>query len=273
MSTIRASDGTCIYYRAWGSKDKPALLLLQGLGCDGNGWVLQWPLFSRQFRCIVVDNRGVGRSGKPPGPYSLEQMARDGVSVLDAEGIAAAHVMGLSMGGVVSQLLAIKYPERVRSLVLAATSGQHHSWRIGLLARWQYLAVRYGMSKVALAVAPYFVGERARRLLGPAAVLAVRALLPLDAKGFVSQVEAILEVPDELRENHRALFAPTCVVVGEGDTLTPPADSRDLSERLPRGELQVIRNAGHSLIAEAPVQFNRAVLSFLRRHAHAAPQA
>jgi 3-oxoadipate enol-lactonase len=273
MSIITASDGVAIHYRVWGRRDRPALLFLHGLGCDGNGWALQWPLFSLNFRCVVVDNRGVGRSGKPPGPYSLEQMARDAVTVLDAEGIGCAHVMGVSMGGVVSQLLAIKYPERVRSLVLAATSGQHHSWRIGLLARWQYLAVRYGMAKVSLAVAPYFVGERARRLLGPAAALAVRAVLPLDARGFVSQIEAILEVPDELRDNHRRLNAPTCVVVGDGDTLTPPADSRDLAARLPRGELRVIANAGHSLIAEAPVQFNREVGSFLLRHADARPQA
>lgn len=265
MSVIIASDGTPIYYRVWGRGDCPVLLLLQGLGCDGKGWVMQWPIFGQYFRCIVVDNRGVGRSGKPPGPYSLEQMARDGVAVLDAERVQAAHVIGVSMGGVVSQLLAIKYPERVLSLVLAATSGQHHSWRIGLLARWQYLAVRYGMAKVALAVAPYFVGERARRLLGPAAPMAVRAVLPRDAKGFVSQLEAILEVPDALRENHASVLAPTCVVVGDGDTLTPPADSAELAERLPRGELHVIRNAGHSLIAEAPIQFNREVLAFLQR--------
>jgi 3-oxoadipate enol-lactonase len=273
MSVITASDGTSIYYRTWGRKDRPALLFLQGLGCDGNGWALQWPVLSLDFRCIVVDNRGVGRSEKPPGPYSLEQMARDGVAVLDAEGVAHAHVMGVSMGGVVSQLLSIKYPERVRSLVLAATSGQHHSWRIGLLARWQYLAVRYGMGKVSLAVAPYFVGERARRLLGRAAALAVRAVLPLDAQGFVSQLEAIMEVPDELRDNHRSVRVPTCVLVGDSDTLTPPADSRDLADRLPRGELHLIRNAGHSLIAEAPVQFNREVLRFLRQHAHAMPSA
>ena len=265
MSQIVASDGARIFYRSIGRRDGPTLLLLQGLGCDGRGWIMQWPIFSQRFRCIVVDNRGVGRSDKPPGPYSLEQMARDGVAVLDAERVDSAHVIGVSMGGVVSQLLAIKYPQRVRSLVLAATSGQHHSWRIGLLARWQYLAVRYGMAKVALAVAPYFVGARARRLLGSAASIAVRVVLPRDAKGFVSQLEAILELPDALRESHANVVMPTCVVVGEDDTLTPPEDSRELAARLPRGELHVLPDVGHSLIAEAPLQFNRTVLSFLLR--------
>jgi pimeloyl-ACP methyl ester carboxylesterase len=161
MAHIIASDGTAIHYRVWGARHKPALLLVQGLGCDANGWMLQRVAFAREYCCIAIDNRGVGRSGAPAGPYSIEQMARDGVSVLDAEGIARAHVMGLSMGGVISQLIAIKYPERVSSLVLASTAGQHHGWRIELLARWQYLAVRYGMQKVARAVAPWFVGERA----------------------------------------------------------------------------------------------------------------
>src|ERR1700755_1861962 len=109
MGQIIASDGTAIHYHAWGAREKPALLLVQGLGCDAHGWVLQRLALSREYRCIALDNRGVGRSGAPPGPYSIEQMARDCVAVLDAEAISKAHVMGLSMGGVVSQLLAIKY--------------------------------------------------------------------------------------------------------------------------------------------------------------------
>jgi 3-oxoadipate enol-lactonase len=193
-------------------------------------------------------------------------MARDAVSVLDAEAIARANVIGISMGGVVSQLLAIKYPERVRSLVLAATACRHQGWRVQLLARWQYLAVQHGMAKVALDVVPWFVGERARRWLGGIAPLVVRALLPFSARAFASQLEAILEVPDELRELHAQLSIPASVVVGAVDALTPPEDSEELAARLPRAELTVIPEVGHALIAEAPVQFNHAVLSFLLRH-------
>lgn len=267
MGRIEASDGTPISYQVWGAQGRPALLMLQGLGCDANGWIFQRLALARHFRCIALDNRGVGRSGAPSGPYSIEQMARDAVSVLDAESIAAANVMGISMGGVVSQLLAIKYPERVRSLVLAATACRHQGWRVQLLARWQYLAVKHGMSEVAVDVVPWFVGDRARRLLGRSAALTVRALLPFSARAFASQVEAILEVPDELRELHGNLKIPAHVVVGELDALTPPADSEDLAARLPRAELTVIPEVGHALIAEAPVRFNHTVLSFLLRHA------
>jgi 3-oxoadipate enol-lactonase len=267
MGQIIASDGVKIHYRVWGPKHRPPVLLVQGLGCDANGWIFQRRALAREYRCIALDNRGVGKSGAPPGPYSIEQMARDAVWVLDAEAHASASVMGLSMGGVVSQLLAIKYPERVRSLILASTAGRHHGWRIQLLARWQYLAVRYGMAKVALAVVPWFVGERARRLLGPSAALTVRALLPWSAEAFASQIEAILEVPDELRQLHASITKPTTIIVGELDTLTPPADSHELSRRLPHGSLTIIPRAGHALIAEAPLQFNHAVLTFLRQHA------
>jgi 3-oxoadipate enol-lactonase len=266
MGQIQASDGTDIHYHVWGAPHKPALLLLQGLGCDAHGWIFQRLALARHYRCIALDNRGVGKSGAPAGPYSIEQMARDAVTVLDAEGVARANVMGISMGGVVSQLLAIKYPERVNSLVLAATAGRHHGWRIQLLARWQYLAVRYGMTKVAMAVVPWFVGTRARQLLGPTAALTVRALLPNSPRAFASQIEAILEVPDELREHHARVDVPTCLIVGGLDRLTPPEDSLELAKRLPRGGLTVIPEVGHALIAEAPRQFNHAVLSFLSRH-------
>lgn len=267
MSRIVASDGTPIHYRTWGPANRPAVLLIQGLGCDANGWSLQRPALTRGYRCVALDNRGVGRSGAPPGPYSIEQMARDARDVLDAESIERAHVIGLSMGGVVSQLFAIKYPERVRTLQLVATAGRHHGWRIELLARWQYLAVRYGMAKVALAVAPWFVGARARERLGASLSLVVRALLPRSPRAFASQIEAILEVPDELRRYHGAIGAPTQILVGALDSLTPLQDSQELAGRVPHSQLCVIPDVGHALIAEAPIQFNRAMLGFLAQHA------
>lgn len=265
MPQITASDGTTIHYRVWGARTAPPLLLIQGLGCDARAWAFQGPALALRYRCIAPDNRGVGRSDKPAGPYSIEQMARDCVTVMDAEATPNAHVMGLSMGGVIAQLLAIKYPQRVCSLVLASTAGKHHGWRIELLARWQYLAVRYGMNIVARAVVPWFVGARGRELLGRSAWLTVRALLPYNPRAFASQIEAILEVPDELRRFHRNLDVPTKIIVGELDSLTPPQDSRELAARLPRSELSVIGGAGHALIAESPLAFNRQVLSFLAK--------
>src|SRR5205814_9689153 len=90
----------------------------------------------RRYRGIVFDNRGVGRSDKPVGPYHLEQMAADATAVLDAAGVESAHVIGASMGGVIAQIMAVRSPERVRSLVLACTACRHLGWRRELLENW-----------------------------------------------------------------------------------------------------------------------------------------
>ena len=97
----------------------------------------------------MFDNRGVGRSDHPPGPYDLEVMAADALAVLDAAGIGPAHVMGASMGGVLAQILAVRHPERVRSLILACTACRHHAWRRELLAEWAEVAEHDGMGSFA----------------------------------------------------------------------------------------------------------------------------
>ena len=92
--------------------------------------------FGRRYRCFALDNRGTGRSDKPPGPYSLDQMALDAIAVLDAEGVDRAHVIGASMGGVIAQIIGVLHPDRTRSLVLACTACRHHPWRRELLQEW-----------------------------------------------------------------------------------------------------------------------------------------
>src|SRR5919106_427629 len=121
MPTALAGDGTGIYYETWGRRDAEPLLLIPG---------------------IAVDNRGSGRSDKPPGPYSLAQMADDALAVLDAERVTVAHVLGYSMGSFPAADLAVVYPHRVRSLVMAGTTCRHHEWRRELLSSWVEVASR-----------------------------------------------------------------------------------------------------------------------------------
>ena len=111
-----------IHYEVQGGGEP--LVLVMGLGSNLAGWMFQLLEFSRRYRVITFDNRGVGRTDAPDAAYSIEMMAGDTVGLMDALEIESAHVLGISMGGFIAQEIAIRFPERVRSLVLAAT-GTH----------------------------------------------------------------------------------------------------------------------------------------------------
>jgi pimeloyl-ACP methyl ester carboxylesterase len=120
--------GANIYWNEQGSG--PPVLLIMGLSFTHEMWFRVLPVLSGYYRTIFFDNRGMGRSDVPPGPYRMRLMAQDAAAVLDAAGVSAAHVIGASMGGMIAQELALRHPSRVLSLVLGCTSYG------GLLARW-----------------------------------------------------------------------------------------------------------------------------------------
>src|SRR3984893_15429236 len=113
-------EGTKIYWDERGAGQP--LLLIMGLGSTSDLWYRLLPMLSAHYRTILFDNRGVGRSDAPPGPYSIATMAGDALSVLDAAGAGRAHVFGFSMGGFIAQVLALRNPSRVMSLTLAGTA-------------------------------------------------------------------------------------------------------------------------------------------------------
>src|SRR5579859_2983700 len=119
MATTTTRDGVTLHYQRHGDGGDP-LLLVMGLGGNIDFWQFQTPVFSRAHRVAVYDNRGVGRSDKPAGPYSVRTLAEDAVAILDACRFDRAHVVGISMGGMIAQELAIRHPDRVGALVLAA---------------------------------------------------------------------------------------------------------------------------------------------------------
>jgi 3-oxoadipate enol-lactonase len=263
VPTITASDGVTIAYDAWGRRDGPPVLLIQGLGADARGWALQRMAFGRRYRCYAIDNRGVGQSGKPPGPYSLEQMANDAIAVLDAEGVDRANVVGASMGGVIAQILAVLHPDRVRSLVLACTACRHHPWRRELLAEWAEQVQQGGMGALSSDALRWLVGPRLRRRFGVWLNLLARIVLQSPPEPFVAQVQAILDAPDELRFELVHVQAPALVITGSQDELTPMGDAEELAELIPHARLVELRGAAHGLMVEAPNAFNDAVLAFL----------
>ena len=261
MAKVRAGDGTEIYYETWG-RGEP-LLLIPGLGGDVRIWACQRLVFGLRYRCIAVDNRGSGRSGKPPGPYSLIEMAADAAAVLNAEEVASAHVVGYSMGSYPAQILAVAQPERVRSLVLAASSSRHHPWRRELLADWSATAQARGVHVMARRAFPYLLGRRTARRFGLWINLLWPLVLSQPAHAFAAQVDALLDFSDEYRSYLAEVTAPTLVLVGADDRLTPPEDAEELAALVPGAQLYVVGGAGHVPMVEAAPDFNLAVLHFL----------
>jgi 3-oxoadipate enol-lactonase len=262
---VTADDGVEIAYDVWGRRDGPPVLLIQGLGMDSRGWALQRMAFGRHFRCFAPDNRGVGHTGQPPRPYSLDQMARDALAVLDAEGVASAHVVGASMGGVIAQIMGVMHPERTRSLVLACTSCRHHPWRRELLQEWADTVQERGAAGLGDDGLRWLVGPRLRRRFGMWLNILARILLHSHPDGFAAQVDAILDAPDELRFELRHLRVPVLVITGSQDALTPIGDAEELAEMIPYAQLVELRGAAHGLMVESPNAFNDGVLDFLER--------
>jgi len=260
---VTATDGVLIAYDSWGRPDGAPLLMIQGLGTDSRGWGLQRLAFGRRYRCFALDNRGVGASTNAPHPFSLEQMALDAVSVLDAEGVDRAHVMGASMGGAIAQVLGVRHPDRVRSLVLACTACRHHEWRRELLAEWAARVRTQGMSAMSGDGMRWLVGPRFHRRFGLWINLLGRMVMQGDPEHFAAQVDAILALHDDLRFELRDVSAPTLVITGSQDMLTPFGDAEELAEMIPGSRLRELRGAAHGLMVEQPNAFNRAVLEFL----------
>ncbi len=265
MPFIQRPDGVRLHTQVTGRSDAAPVLLIQGLGMNKNGWILQRFAMATKFRTITFDNRGAGRSTIPGRPFTLHDMADDAIAVLDHHGIASAHVVGASMGGAIAQILAVKYPNRVRSLTLACTACRNMPWRSDLLRSWADAANVRGVRQWADESARWMMGPRSFRRLAPA----LGWLGPLatfrPTQGFSQQVAAILDNDDTLVAELSHITVPTLVVVGNQDILTPRADSEEIAERIPHAELVVISGAAHGLMVEHASTFNQIVVDFIER--------
>jgi 3-oxoadipate enol-lactonase len=272
MPYATAHDGTRLHYEVTGRRTAPPVLLIQGLGADKHGWDMQRIGLARSHRLIALDNRGAGRSDKPLGAYSLEQMADDAIAVLDETGYDTAHVVGASMGGAITQMIGIHHADRVRSLTLACTSCRNHQWRRELLASWGESARQHGMGMMTRDAARWVIGPRSFRRLLPAIGWLGPLAFGRPRHAFANQVEAILAADEQEVPALHEITAPTLVIVGNQDILTPRGDSEELAELIPTAELVVISGAAHGLMVEHGTTFNRVLRDFLRR-AEAAYQA
>ncbi len=242
----------------------PPLLLIMGLGASLETWVAQRDVFAEHHRVILFDNRGAGASECPPPPWTVPDMAADAVGILDALGISRAHVLGVSMGGMIAQEMAIGWPERVDRMVLAVSFARPDPLRRAFLLfrRWARLQgadlVQEGVANLPWLVSPRVLNDpdRLERLL------AVVSAMPLMApEAYANQIDAILE-HDTLARLHR-VRAPTLVMAAAEDVLTPLYLSREILDAIPGARLMVLPEGNHAVQIEDPERFNAAVLRFL----------
>jgi pimeloyl-ACP methyl ester carboxylesterase len=235
------------------------LVLIHGLGADLHIWDGEAADFARFHRVLRFDVRGFGASDKPPGPYSPALFARDLDRLCGACGIDSAHVLGISMGGVIAQRFALDCPARVRSLVLVSTSSEVGTKSI---AAWQRLAdfiEREGFdartADASRAVSPAFAVRH------PEVVADLgRRNAACDPKGYAAAARAVSDY-NWTAELPRVLV-PTLILQGLEDQLTPPGGSVKMSRAVPHARLLLLADAGHNLPIEQPAVFRNAVLAF-----------
>ena len=244
------------------------MLLIQGLGYASWGWRFQLPELAKRRRAIAFDNRGTGRSMKPPAPYSIELLADDAGALLDALGILQAHVVGMSMGGYIAQTLALRRPELVRSLVLAGTSAggsTHEDVPRSTLDVWLAHAGKppeeYARATMWLSYSDEWWQQHPELI---EELLAARLAHPTPPECWRAQYDACARFAEQGIPAEQ-IRVPTLVLHGDADRVVPVSNSHTIASRIPGAELVLFPGRGHVIPIEDPVRFNSELVAFLER--------
>jgi 3-oxoadipate enol-lactonase len=244
-----------------------AVVLAHAIGCDHRMWSDLAARLAGDFRVIAIDARGHGKSPVVPRPYTLEIMADDACLVLEKLGIAKAHWIGLSMGGMVGQAFVLRHPARLLKLVIANSTCSYGPegraiWqaRIKMVQEGGLAAIR------SMVEARYFSDEfRARHPQTVAQVM--ERFMQTPVEGYLGCCDAIakLDYADDLIRSK----AKTLVIAGELDAGTPPAMSAAIAAKIPGARMATIAGAAHLSAVEKPDEFARLVGEFLTERVHA----
>lgn len=258
-------NGITINYEIDGQDTgKGTIVLINGLADDLLSWGFQVPAFVEAgYRVLRFDNRGIGKSDKPRGPYSSKLLADDAKALVDHLGIKGFHLMGVSMGGMISQEYALAYGGDLKSVTLACTYGKADAFCQTMFAMWADLAkvtnVPFVMRDVALwAFTGPFFNERPN---DAAEFAAAMAALDMSLEAYLAQL-AVIQAHDA-QERSKAIKVPALVLAGEEDILIPVRLSKDLQKAIPNAQWKTVPG-GHACLWETPDPFNAAFLDFVR---------
>ena len=256
-------NGIGIYYEVHGNG--APLVLIMGLRRNIEWWYKQLPDLSVHYQVIIFDNRGGGRTDKPPGEYSIAQFADDTAGLMHGLGLQHAHILGISMGGYIAQELAIRYPKMVDSLILGCTSAGGASAVTMSAERAEKFVDIQGLTPEEILqknMDIFFSDSFIRN--NPEAVkifaeLSMRWYQPAEA--FIQQFNAC-QKHDTVNRVH-LIKAPTLILSGDDDPLIPPQNSVILKELMPHAHLKMFPTLRHCFFIEDSERFNQTVLEFL----------
>jgi pimeloyl-ACP methyl ester carboxylesterase len=259
--TTAVLEGVQLAYDVEGAGEP--LLLIQGLGYGRRGWGPAPAMLAEHFQVVVFDNRGFGESDAPSGPYTTALLARDALAVLDAAEIESAHVLGISLGGMVAQELVLAQPRRVRKLILCSTTAGGPTavpmpqQTVELMGRAAHLDPQEALQRfVTNALSPdppvALVEE----------IVAYRAANPPDPAGWYAQAGAgaTHDAAARLGEIH----VPTLIVHGTADNVVDAGNASLLADAIVGARLELFEGVGHLLPWERPEEFTTLVEGFLR---------
>jgi len=258
-------NGQQLYYEVHGSG--APLVLVMGIGYDATLWAQQVPTLSQHYRVIVFDNRDSGRSSRASRSYSIADMADDIVGLLDALNIGRTHLLGISMGAMIAQEFAIRHPERLDRLILTGTAACTARAQFDAIQSWAFVKTHdaEGLSFASQQFVWLFSDDFLRNEHAVAQTLEMLGSNPhpVGADAYRRQADAYLahDTLDRLGD----VLAPTLVVAGERDRLTPPWTCREVADAIPDSCFVVVEGPGasHVLPLERPDDFNTLVLDFL----------
>lgn len=266
MNFYADSNGTKIYYQIRGTGEP--LVLLMGFGADGNVWEKHVLEYEKHFKCILIDNRGVGLSDQPKGSYTTTMMAADTVAVMDHAGIENARVAGISMGGAIAQELVINYKDKVKSLALISTWPKFNNYTTTVYENLKKLRVTstpdtfMELLQLWIFAPPYY--ERGMEDLREVQVGAAANHSPQSREGFEGQLDACIQHDTVSRLSE--IKVPTLITVGDMDIFTPPAFSKVLQQGINNSTCISFPEGGHVHHWEDLDRFNKITTEFLLKN-------
>jgi len=255
------ANGIRIHYELEGPESAPLLTLSHSLATDLSMWDPQVAVLKSAYRVLRYDTRGHGGTDAPEGPYTLELLADDVKELLRVLGIPNTHFMGISMGGMIGQTLALKDPRMLRSLVLCDTSSRIPEEALPVWEERIELARKQGMDALVEPTMERWFTASYRRKPLPALDKIRGMIRATPLKGYIGCSRAIMKL--NLTERLGQIAMPTLILVGEEDPGTPVAASQVIHQQIKGSELVILKSAAHLSNIEQSDAFNAAVLDFL----------